>query len=141
MSQEEVDEVKLATKEAYYKLRLLDAHQALRILVNQKSTRIVESRIAKIKPRVFETPSKPRRIYTEDTGDHARLLRLGERVTFNNPDFEWDKDSDDIKVDDEDGETDTEDLLDLSVNSGVNSSSEGRSSILHIPSYPNLGSD
>jgi len=110
MTTDEKVEAKLSAKEACYKLRVLDVQQERRLLVIQEKMRIIESQPVKLKPRVPHFPSYTGSYYTEDTADHARTLRLGERVTSTNPDLEWDKDFDSFDYDNAETETNVDSI-------------------------------
>ena len=113
MNTDEKTDVKLSTKVACYKLQLLDVQQECRLVQIQKDMSTIDTRNAECKLRAAQSLPIVPPVYDEDTADHARLLRLGERVTSNNPDLEWDKNSDDIHLNDITLEFKSEPLVDF----------------------------
>jgi len=119
-------EFKLSTKEAYYKLRVMDVQQERRLLLIQKEMRTLEGESTRQKSPAINTPFKHSPYQAEDLNDHARLLRLGERVTSKTTHLEWDKDSDDIEFDNDESKVESGNLFEFSGESEQNFSAYSR---------------
>jgi len=128
MTTDEKVEVKLSTKEVFYKLRVLDVQQERRLLLIQKMIRVIHTQIAELKFQVAHIAPPPPS-YTEDIAEHARLLRLGERSTSKDLDLEWDKDSNNFDFDVAETKPKSVNLLEVTVESEESAFRPGKNSL------------